>query len=82
MTGGGAASGAPNSGCATLPRPTLGAEALYSARSPAEYVQVRTDRREAYQCLPTDDGHWQGAFDAQRVLAGTGRHRAEDTTTG
>lgn len=52
---------------------TLDAEALYSARSPAEYEQVRTDRRDAYEYLPTDDGHWQQAFDAQRSLARTGR---------
>jgi predicted nucleic acid-binding protein len=55
---------------------TLDAEALYSARSLAEYEQVRTDRREAYEYLPTDDGHWQRAFDTQRSLARTGRHRA------
>jgi predicted nucleic acid-binding protein len=55
---------------------TLDVEALYSARSPGEYEQVRADRREAYEYLPTDDGHWQRAFDAQRVLARTGRHRA------
>ena len=55
---------------------TLDAEALYSARSPAEYEQLRADRRQAYEYLPTDDGHWQGAFDAQRALARTGRHRA------
>jgi predicted nucleic acid-binding protein len=54
----------------------LDAEALYSARSPGEYEQVRADRREAYEYLPTDDGHWQRAFDAQRMLALTGRHRA------
>src|SRR3954454_3440528 len=54
---------------------TLDAEALYSARSPAEYEQVRADRRVAYEYLPTDDGHWQWAFDAQRLLARTGRHR-------
>ena len=55
---------------------TLDAEALYSARSPAEYEQVRADRRDAYDYLPTEDGHWQRAFDTQRVLARTGRHRA------
>ena len=55
---------------------TLDAEALYSARSPTEYEQVRADRREAYEYLPTDDGHWQRAFDAQRALAHSGRHRA------
>lgn len=53
----------------------LDAEALDSARSPAEYEQVRADRREADEYLPTDDLHWRRAFDAQRVLARTGRHR-------
>ena len=53
----------------------LDAEALYSARDPGEYEQVRADRRAAYEYLPTDDEHWQGAFDAQRVLARAGRHR-------
>jgi predicted nucleic acid-binding protein len=55
---------------------TLDAEALYSARTPAEYEQLRADRRTAYEYLPTDDRHWQHAFDAQRQLARTGRHRA------
>jgi len=55
---------------------TLDAEALYSARSPREYEQVRADRRASYHYLPTDDEHWQRALDAQRVLAQTGRHRA------
>lgn len=55
---------------------TLDAEAFYSARSPAEYEQVRADRRAAYEYLPTGDEHWQRAFDAQRELARTGRHRA------
>ncbi len=55
---------------------TLDAEALYSARSPGEYEQVLADRRAAYEYLPTDDEHWHRAFEAQRVLARTGRHRA------
>lgn len=55
---------------------TLDSEALYSARSPAEYEQIRADRRYAYEYLAIDDRHWQAAFDAQRVLARTGRHRA------
>ena len=55
---------------------TLDVEALYSARSPAEYERLRADRRKAYEYLPTADEHWQGAFDAQRALARTGRHRA------
>jgi predicted nucleic acid-binding protein len=55
---------------------TLDAEALYSARGPEEYEQVRADRRAGYEYLPTDDVHWQRAFDAQRALARSGRHRA------
>lgn len=54
----------------------LDAEALFSARSPAEYEQIRADRRVAYEYLPTDDTHWQRAFDAQRVLAQSGRRRS------
>jgi predicted nucleic acid-binding protein len=54
----------------------LDAEALYSARSPEEYEELRSDRRHAYEYLATDDEHWQRAFDAQRALARTGRHRA------
>ena len=54
----------------------LDAEALYSARSPAEYEDLRADRRQAYEYLATEDTHWQRAFDAQRELARSGRHRA------
>lgn len=54
----------------------LDAEALYSARSPEEYERIRTDRRVAYEYIPTQDEHWAAAFDAQRALARTGRHRA------
>ena len=45
---------------------TLDAEALYSARSAAEYEQIRADRAEAYEYLPIDDEHWRQAFAAQR----------------
>ena len=55
---------------------SLDAEALYSARGPAEYEQLWNDRRLAYEYLPTNDEHWQTALDAQRDLARTGRHRA------
>ncbi len=55
---------------------TLDAEALYSARTPAEYEQLRADRRTAYEYFPTDDEQWRRAFDAQRELARSGRHRA------
>ena len=54
----------------------LDAEALYSARNSAEYEQLWSDRRLAYEYLPTDDEHWQTALNAQRQLASTGRHRA------
>ena len=54
---------------------TLDAEALYSARSPADYERIRTDRSVAYEYLSTDDEHWRAAFNAQRELARTGRHR-------
>jgi hypothetical protein len=55
----------------------LDAEALFSAGGPREYEQVRADRRDAYEHMPTDDAHWQVAFGAQRALARrTGRHRA------
>jgi hypothetical protein len=34
---------------------SLDAEALYSARGPAEYEQLWADRRNAYEYLPTND---------------------------
>ncbi|MFE3259318.1 PIN domain nuclease [Nocardia sp. NPDC059091] len=55
---------------------TLDAEALFSARTPTEYEQIKSRRRIAYEYLPTDDEHWQCAFTIQRELARTGRHRA------
>ena len=38
---------------------------------------MRADRREAYEFLPTDDGHWRRAFDAQRLLVARGGIYAE-----
>jgi predicted nucleic acid-binding protein len=58
----------------------LDAEALYSVRDPADYEQLWSDRRLAYEYLPTNDEHWQTALGAQRQLAGTGRHRAVGMT--
>ena len=55
---------------------SLDAEALYSARNPAEYESLWADRRVAYEYLPTEDGHWQAALEAQRELARRNRHRA------
>lgn len=52
------------------------AEALYSARNPVEYEQVRADRRALFEYLPTNDEHWHSAFAVQRELARSGRHRA------
>lgn len=54
---------------------SLDAEALYSARNPFDYEQLWSDRRVAYEYLPTDDEHWHAALDAQRSLARDGRHR-------
>ena len=58
----------------------LDAEALHSARSPAEYEQVRSDRRDAFEYLPTDDIHWQRRLRCSALLgsdrtAPSGRHR-------
>lgn len=55
---------------------SLDAEALDSARAPAEYEQLWADRRAAYEYVPTDDEHWQTALGVQRVLARTSQHRA------
>ena len=55
---------------------SLDAEALFSARNPKEYEHIRDNRRHAYEYLPTEDRHWQAAFDVQRELARSGRHRA------
>ncbi len=55
---------------------SLDAEALYSARGPAQYEQLWADRRVAYEYLPTNDEHWQTARGAQRALARSGLHRS------
>ena len=54
----------------------LDLEALYSARSPREYREVRADRRLAYEYLPTEDQDWQRALQVQAALADAGRWRA------
>jgi predicted nucleic acid-binding protein len=54
----------------------LDAEALYSARGADECEELWSDRRLAYEYLPTNDEHWQAALNAQRELARTGPHRA------
>jgi hypothetical protein len=46
----------------------LDAEALYSARNTADYEQIWSDRRLAYEYLPTNDEHWQTARFATAVV--------------
>lgn len=58
----------------------LDAEALYSARTPAEYEQRWATRRGAYEYLPTDDDHWRTALGAHRELARVGKHRSVGIT--
>lgn len=50
-------------------------EALFSARGPQDYDQIRADRQAAYEYLPVLDEHWQRAFEVQRSLARVSRHR-------
>jgi predicted nucleic acid-binding protein len=50
-------------------------EALFRARGPQDYEQIRADRRSAYEYLPVLDEHWQRALHVQRSLAGVSRHR-------
>ena len=58
----------------------LDADALYSARDSADYEQLWSDRRLAYEYLPTNDEHWQTALGVQRQLASSGRRRAVGMT--
>ena len=54
----------------------LDLEALFGARSAADYEEIRTDRQRAYEYLPIDDEQWQRALEVQRALAGRGQLRA------
>ena len=54
----------------------LDAEALYSTRSPAEYEQIRRDRRAAYEFLVADQEVWDRALEVQRLLAGRSMTRS------
>lgn len=53
----------------------LDSEALYSARDPADYERLWSERRMAYEYLPIEDEHWRAALSAQRSLVRDGRHR-------
>ena len=55
-------------------------EALFSARDPLDYEQIRADRQAAYEYLPVLDEHWQRAMDVQRSLAGVSQHRSVGLT--
>ena len=50
-------------------------EALFSAKGPQDYDQIRADRQAAYEYLPVLDEHWQRALDIQRSLARVSRRR-------
>ena len=50
-------------------------EALFSARGPQDYEQIRADRQAAYEYLPVLDEHWQRALEVQRSLARVSRQR-------
>jgi predicted nucleic acid-binding protein len=54
---------------------TIELEVLFSARSPAEYEQLRADRLRAYAWVPMDDDVHVRALDVQRRLARTSQHR-------
>ena len=54
----------------------LDAEALYSTRSPADYEEIRQERRAAYEFLVTDQEAWDRALDVQRQLAARSMTRA------
>ena len=49
--------------------PVVDMEALFSTRTPAEYVRVREDRSRAYEHLAIDDRVWRRAEAVQAVLA-------------
>jgi predicted nucleic acid-binding protein len=54
----------------------LDLEALYGARTGAHSEAIRTDRRRAYEYLPTHDEQWQRALDVQGALPGTNSGRS------
>jgi predicted nucleic acid-binding protein len=50
-------------------------EALYTARSPSEYVAIGELRRGAFDYLPVNDAEWSRALEVQAVLASQSRLR-------
>ena len=50
-------------------------EVLWSARSAAEFDQVRADRTAGYEWLPIEDVHWRRALDVQQRLWAKGHMR-------
>ena len=47
----------------------LDLEALWSARSPADYEQTLTFRASSLEYVETTDEHWQRALEVNRILA-------------
>jgi predicted nucleic acid-binding protein len=55
--------------------PVLDFEALYTARSPSEYVAIDELRRSAFEYLPVNDSEWSRALEVQATLAAQSRLR-------
>ena len=55
--------------------PVLDFEALFSARSPSEYIAIAELRGRAFDYLPVNDGEWSRALEVQAVLASESRLR-------
>jgi predicted nucleic acid-binding protein len=53
----------------------LDLEALYSAQSPLNYENMRTQRAAAFTYLETEERDWQHALLVQRELAAKSQHR-------
>lgn len=55
--------------------PVLDFEALFSARSPSEYIAISELRSRVFEYLPINDGEWSRALEVQAVLASQSRLR-------
>ncbi|MGH1561446.1 PIN domain nuclease [Mumia sp. DW29H23] len=54
----------------------LDLEALWSARDPDDYEQIRSFRGAILEYVETIDAHWQRALEVQRELAARSKHRS------
>lgn len=55
--------------------PVLDFEALFSARSPSEYIAIDELRSRVFEYLPINDSEWSRALEVQAVLASQSRPR-------